>query len=135
MPFIDTVKRIKTDEFKKEDREVAERIGNIYNYFAEQVTNVLNGNIDFSNLQRSVITLTVIVDANGTPTNTLQFSNNIGLQGVQVIRAVNTTNRVNFVTGQPFVSFTSEGTGVYTIENIKGLNPNENYTLTIELIF
>ena len=55
MPKIDTVKRITTDEFPEESREVAERIGNIYNYFAEQVTNVINGNIDSENTGRPVI--------------------------------------------------------------------------------
>ena len=135
MPFLDTVKRITTEEFKPEDREVAERIGNIYNYFAEQVTNVLNGNVDFDNLQRSLLEIEVIVDGNGNPIRKTQFSTTTGLRGVTVIRAVNTTNRVNYLQGQPFVSFSSSGTGLYTIDNITGLNSGENYTLTIELIF
>jgi len=85
MPFIDTVKRITTDEFKPEDREVAERIGNIYNYFAEQVTNVLNGNVDFANLQRALITIDVVVDSNGNPLQSTQFNNSIGLSGINSI--------------------------------------------------
>lgn len=135
MPFIDTVKRITAEEFKPEDREVAQRIGNIYNYFAEQVTNVLNGNVDFSNLTRSLIQLDVITDANGTPIQTTRFNARVGLRGTNVIRAVNNTNLVNFTEGQPFVSFSSAGTGLYTVSNIKGLNPNQQYTLTLELIF
>lgn len=135
MPFLDTVKRITTEQFKPEDREVAERIGNIYNYFAEQVTNVLNGNIDFDNLQRSLIEVEVIVDSNGNPIRKTQFSTNTGLRGISVVRAINTTNRVNYLNGQPFVSFSTSGTGLYTIDNITGLNVGENYTITIELIF
>lgn len=135
MPFIDTVKRITTDEFKPEDREVAERIGNIYNFFAEQVTNVLNGNVDFANLDRSLITLDIIVGANGNPSQTSQFNANTGLQGTKVVNAVNLTNRVNYLQSTPFISFTSQGTGLYTIDNITGLNSGESYRLTIELIF
>ena len=135
MPFIDTVKRITTEEFKPEDREVAERIGNIYNFFAEQVTNVLNGNIDFANLRRSLLTIDVTVAANGTPIQTTQFNNSVGLQGTKVINAVNLTNRVNFLESTPFISFTSQGTGLYTIDNITGLNAGQSYRLTIELIF
>ena len=135
MPFIDTVKRINIDEFKPEDRETAERIGNVYNYFAEQVTNVLNGNIDYENLQQSLATINVAVNANGTPLQTTQFTANPGLQGTVVVNALNLTNRVNYTQGQPFVSFVSQGTGVYTIDNIKGLNPNESYRLTVELKF
>lgn len=135
MPFIDTVKRITTDEFKPEDREVAERIGNVYNYFAEQVTNVLNGNIDAENLGRPIITLDVTTNANGTPTQTTRFTSKVGLKGTVVLNATNLTNRVNFVQSNPFISFNSQGNGTYTIENIRGLNPNEQYRLTVELKF
>lgn len=135
MPKIDTVKRITTDEFSEDDREVAERIGNIYNYFAEQVTNVINGNIDSENTGRPIITITTLVDANGSPIQETQFVNKTGLKGMKVIRAVNNTNRVNFTDGQPFISYISQGTGTYTIENIKGLKANEEYSLVIELVF
>jgi hypothetical protein len=135
MPFIDSVKRIKVDEFKDEDREVAERIGNIYNFFAEQVTNILNGNIDELNLGRPIITLTVRTSANGTPLAQTRFSAKVGLKGTKVIRAVNTTNSVNYLQSSPFISFSSEGTGVYTVNNVTGLNANEEYQLTLELVF
>lgn len=135
MPLIDTVKRITTEEFKPEDREVAERIGNIYNYFAEQVTNVLNGNVDFDNLQRSLLEIQVIVDANGNPIQRTQFSTSVGLNGTKTIRAINLTNTVNYLQSSPFISFSSDGTGIYTINNITGLNAGESYRLTVELIF
>lgn len=135
MPTIDTVKRITVDEFKDEDREVAERIGNIYNYFAEQVTNAINGELDFENLKRSLLRIDVTVDATGNPVQTVRFVNNVGLIGTKVINAENLTNRVNYVTATPFISFSSSGDGTYTIDNIKGLNANENYRLTVELIF
>jgi hypothetical protein len=135
MPKIDTVKRITTDEFPEEGREVAERIGNIYNYFAEQVTNVINGNIDSENTGRPVITLTVLVDATGNPIQKIQFVNKTGLRGIDVIRAVNNVNRVNFVDSHPFISYVSQGDGTYTIENIKGLRANEEYTLVMELVY
>lgn len=135
MPFLDTVKRITTEEFKEEDREVAERIGNVYNYFAEQVTNVLNGNIDFDNLQRSLLTIDIIVDSNGNPIQKTQFNNSNGLQGTKIIRATNLTNSANYLQSCPFMTFTSLGTGIYTINNITGLNAGEKYTLVIELIF
>ena len=135
MPKIDTVKRITTDEFSDEDQEVAERIGNIYNYFAEQVTNVLNGGIDSENTGRPIIQLSAVVDANGTPVRQIKFTSNAGLKGIKVINAVNRTNRVNYVENHPFISFLSQGTGVYTIENIKGLITAQDYLLTLELVF
>jgi hypothetical protein len=135
MPFIDSVKRIKTDEFKSEDRDVAERIGNVYNFFAEQVTNILNGNLDEFNLGRPIITLTVTTNAAGIPVQQTRFSSKIGLKGTKVIRAVNTTNSVNFLQSGPFITYSSQGNGIYSVNNITGLNPSETYQLTIELIF
>jgi hypothetical protein len=135
MPTIDTVKRITTEEFKSEDREIAERIGNIYNYFAEQVTNVLNGNVDLENLTKERITIELSVGTNGVPLQTTKFSSKTGLVGTNVINTVNTTNRVNFLDSKPNISFTSQGTGIYSIDHVTGLNPGENYTLTIDLLF
>jgi len=135
MPFIDSVKRIKVDEFKDEDKEVAERIGNIYNFFAEQVTNVLNGNLDELNLGRPIITLNITTDSTGAPIRQTRFSASTGLRGTKVIRAVNTTNRINYLQSSPFISFTSQGTGVYTVDNVTGLNVGEEYQLTLELVF
>jgi hypothetical protein len=133
MPSIDTVKRIIADEFKPEDREVAERIGNIYNFFAEQVTNVLNGNVDYENLTQNILTLDVIVDSNGNPIRSTKFSTTVGLIGTNVINARNQVNLANYLNSQPFISWSTNGQGVYTINNITGLRPNEEYTLTIEL--
>jgi hypothetical protein len=135
MPQIDTVKRITVEEFKEEDREIAERIGNIYNYFAEQVTNIINGKLDFDNMNRAILTLEIIVDSNGNPLQTSQFTTSVGLRGTTIINAVNNVNFANYVNSHPYISFTSDGTGRYTINNIKGLRPNEAYTLTIELVF
>lgn len=135
MPFIDSVKRIKIDEFKAEDREVAERIGNIYNPFAEQITNVLNGNVDEFNLGRPIITLKVTTNASGIPLKLTQFSNKVGLRGINIIRAQNITNSVNYLQGSPIISFSTQGTGVYTVNHVTGLNPSQEYQLTFELIF
>lgn len=133
--FIDTVKRINIDEFKKEDREVAEKIGNVYNYFAEQVTNAINGNLDYDNINKQVITLTLQVGSDGKPSQTTQFSTNTGVIGTTVLRAVNNTNTAGYVTGQPFISYTASGDGLYTINHITGLTVGNEYTLTIELTF
>ena len=133
MPSIDTVKRIIADEFKAEDREVAERIGNIYNYFAEQVTNVLNGNVDYENLKQNIMQLTVSVNSAGNHVKKTQFSANIGLRGTSVVNALNLVNSANYLNGQPFITWSTNGAGIYTINNITGLRPNEEYRLTIEL--
>lgn len=135
MPFIDTVKRINVDEFKKEDRDTVERIAEIYNYFAEQVTDTINGNLDFDNLNRSVLSLEVSVLSTGKPVNELKFSAKVGLVGTKVLRAENLTNAAIYPSGCPFLSFSASGSGIYTVTNITGLQAGNKYRLTIELVF
>lgn len=135
MPSIDSVKRITVEDFRDEDKEVAERIGVTYNYFAEQVTNVLNGGIDFENMNRSTISVQLAVDSTGNPSQVSKFTAAVGVQGINIIRAENLTSRTNYVVSAPFMSYTSSGDGVYTIDNIKGLVTNDNYRLLVELIF
>jgi len=135
MALIDTPKRIVADEYEEKDRNIVSRLAQPLNFFMEQVTNVINGRLDFDNLNRSTTQITVNVDTNGTPIRQTQFNSNIGLQGLTVLRAQNTSNPVNFPTGAPFISFSSDGTGTYTIQNITGLRPGNNYLLTLELIF
>lgn len=135
MPQIDNVKRINVEDFPSKDRETVERIANNYNFFAEQVTNVLNGNVDFDNLRRSTVTLELTANANGIPLATTKFSATTGLVGTNVISATNLTNRINFVDGAPFVVFSASGSGAYTIDKITGLVPNNRYRVILELIF
>lgn len=135
MAFIDTPKRIVADEFEEQERNLVQKLAPPLNFFMEQVTNTINGRLDFDNINRQPIVITVNVGADGRPIRQTQFSAAQGLRGVSVLRAVNTTNSVNFPTGAPFVSFSSNGQGIYTIQHVTGLRPGQNYNLTLELIF
>jgi len=135
MPRIDNVKRITVEDFPEEDRETVERIANNYNFFAEQVTNVLNGNIDFDNLNRSLVTIGLTVNTAGTPTIVTRFTAPRGLKGTKVVRADNLTSPTAGVTGAPFITFGSNGQGTYTLTQVRGLIPNNQYNLVVELIF
>lgn len=136
MAFIDNVQRIKVEDFPREQQEIIQRLAETYNFFAENVVNVVNGQIDYDNLvNKSILTLDVLVGTNGLPLQQLSFNANVGLVGATVIRAVNTTNSLGFPTQAPFINFTSRGTGTYDINQISGLIAGNNYTLTIELTF
>lgn len=135
MALIDNVKRIAIEEFPDEDKETVERIANYYNYFAEQVTNAINGQLSIENLTREIIQLNVTVNSSGTPIVSTKFTTELGLLGVNVIRAQNLTNTTTYPASTPFLSFDSSGNGVYTIKNISGLQSNNKYKLTLELIY
>lgn len=135
MSLIDNVKRINVEEFKDEDKEVAGRIAEYYNYFAEQVTNTINGNLDFDNLNRALVTINVTINSSGIPQSPTQFTSNTGLQGTKVIRADNLTNSASYPLGSPFITWSTSGNGTYTIQHITGLQPLSRYRIVIELVF
>lgn len=135
MPFIDSVKRINVDEFKPEDRDTVEKLAEIYNYFAEQVTTVINGNIDYDNLKRSLIDVSLTLDSSGIPTQKTQFMSDIGLLGTKVIKAENLTNSAIYPTSAPFIIFTTNGQGLYTIQKVLGVPSGSKFKLTVELVF
>ena len=135
MAFIDNPRRITPDEFPEEYQELIERFAEYYNFFVENTTNVVNGRLDFDNLNRQLIEITLVVDENGTPIGSSQFSSDVGLIGINVLRAVNNTNSNTFPTSSPFISYSASGTGLYTIRNINGLPAGNSFTLTLELIF
>lgn len=134
MARLDNVRRINVDEFPKEDRETIDRLSIILNFFMEDVVNTLNGNVDFENLNREIKTLDITVDANGTPIRNQQFTSTLNLAGTKVIRADNLTNAAVRPTSCPFLTYTTNGAGTFTIQNITGLQSNNRYRLIVELI-
>lgn len=136
MALIDNVKRIIVEDFPEEDRRTAALVAEYYNYFAEEVTDAINGRLNYDNMaNKSIKTIDVQVTENGTPIVGSKFSSEIGLRGITVLRAQNVDNRAIYATNQPFVSYEPSGTGIYTIRNITGLPENQKFRLTLELSF
>lgn len=135
MAEIDNVRRINAGDFKEEDRDTVSMIAETYNYFAEQVTNTLNGRVDVANLNRDLIELEIAVGSNGVPLQTSRFSANTGAIGTNIIRADNITNSVNYPDAGPLITFTTSGNGIYTIQHITGLPANNNFRLVFEIIY
>jgi hypothetical protein len=135
MPKIDNVKRISPEEVGEESREAVEAVAQYYNYFAEQVTNALNGNLDFDNLKRSLLNIEVTLTTTNQPVTVTKFAGNVGLRGINVIRADNLTNAAVFPSSAPFITFGASGDGFYTILHITGLATLTKYRLVLELIY
>lgn len=137
MSRIDNTRRLLADDYPEEDREFVSLFGEIYNFTVEQITNVINGQIDYSNLTKQLIEITVTVDANGSPTSGAVFTADANMSGSQVLRALNLSTPTNYVNSAPFITFTrvqSATTDVrYQIQNVVGLVPDEQYQLLIEL--
>ena len=135
MARIDNVQRILVDEFPEEDRETISKLANILNYFMTQTVDVVNGRLDYDNINKSIITIDITVNANGTPLQPTSFNAEAGVIGHDVINARNLTNSAIYPLAKPFVSFSAQQNGLYRINNITGLQPNNKYQLTIEVTY
>jgi len=135
MAFIDNLRRIKVEDFPDKDRETVDRIAEYYNSFADQVTNAINGNLDYDNLRNDIKEIQVTVGSNGVPTTSTTFIGDIGMRGTKVVRADNLTNKTNYVTAQPFIIYDAKGNGEYIINKITGLVANNTYKLVFELVY
>lgn len=135
MARLNNVQRIIIEDFQDEDRETVSKLANILNYFMTQVTDIVNGRLDYENINKETVTIDVTVDSTGKPIQTTNFSSQQGLLGSTVIRAQNLTNSAVFPLGQPFVSFAPIQSTLYRVNNITGLQPNNKYRLTLEVTY
>lgn len=133
MPTIDNTRRLLADDFSEEERELITKIGELYNYTIENITNVVNGQLDYANLAKASVSVNLTIGANGIPTVGAEFNAPPNMIGCQVLRAVNTSNAGRFPTNAPFVTFTRQQSGTYRIQHVTGLHEGDSYTLLLEL--
>lgn len=133
MARISNFRRISTEDYQGEYQQLIEKVALNLNPFMQEVVDVVNGQLDFDNLQQNIITANFQVNSNGVPIGTNQL-NTQGInqpRGFQVISARNTQNPADFPSGQPFISFTPQGNSIVQINNISNLTANQTYQLTI----
>jgi len=132
MAKVPDLKRLTTEDFSSEDRDLVGKIGFVINSFHEQVRNVLNKGVDFENLAQEVKTLSFTTGSTGQPLNTLTFKSGLinKVQGILPIRTVITSSNTSFQAQMPVISWSQNGTTI-TILYIGGLNPETKYDLTI----
>lgn len=128
-------KKIRTEDFDSDSQDMVAKLGEVYNNFADEVYQALDGRLDFENLSRKLVDVTIIIDAAGKVKNPPQIKLDlpIRLRGVLCVRAVNQVNPTIYPTTQPWVSWNATST-LLTILNVSGLQPNSQYLLTLELL-
>lgn len=135
MGRVPDIKRIQVENFDKDDQAVAEKLAYPLNSFMEQTQAVLKGNVDFQNLNRELLTLDVLVGADGKPVVITKVKSALRTKvaGLNCIRANNSTDSTLFVVGAPFVTFTQTN-DILTILHVTGLQANNKYRLILESI-
>ena len=135
MAEISNAKRIIAEDFATEDRELVEKLSYVLNNFMLEVVDAFNKNINFSNLNQDLVDVDVTVDSTGKPITPTNIKSSVAnVQGMIVIRATNTKNGSIPPKSQPFLTFTPTGSGLYTINNVTGLQDVTKYKLKILVI-
>jgi hypothetical protein len=135
MAKLQSFKRLIIEDFPEKDRNLVAKLAYPINSTFEDILNVLNKNLTIEdNLTINKKDFTVTVDANGVPiVNTVILSGlNSSCVGMQVIKAINSTNPTISPTGTPFITF-SDNSGQITISKITNLQANNKYTLRVIL--
>jgi hypothetical protein len=128
-----TFKRILPEDFKKDDRELIGQLAYVFNPVVDQLNTQLDNGLTFeANISIQIKTLTAKVDETGKPVPNVAFKWDLTGRciGLWCIYAQNTSAPNTYPTSQPFLSFT-ENNGQILINNISGLQPNQNYTLRV----
>jgi len=134
MARIEIPSKIRAENFKDEDREVVKGIASIYNQFVDQIYGLLQKKVDFDNLNRELVTVTVTIDASGKIANPPAIKYTISKpRGIVCVGATCLTSNALTPTSTPFVT-PQIGTGIISILSVTGLQPNSQYSLVLELI-
>jgi hypothetical protein len=131
MAKIPNYRRISTGDFSADNSQDMNQLAEILNPFMRDVTDVINGQIDFENLSQNIIQFEATVDSNGIPVTKQVNIGTSNFNGFSVINARNITNPSIYPTGQPFISAVPTGSQVVNINNISNLPANNKFLLTV----
>lgn len=127
-------KRIITQDYPKDDRELIEQLGGNINDSFGVLYSALNRRLTLNdNISCTVRDVELIVDANGTPQGQVGFSLdviNTPVTGCICVRASNLVNSSVYPTGTPWISFIQTDNFI-RILNVTNLQPGTRYRLRI----
>lgn len=134
MPKLSDIRRIVPEDFQKDDQDAAQKIAGSYNEFADELYQVINGQLDFSNLARRKISLDLTISSTGSITGTKTAITDLSfISGINIIKVDNLTNTTIRPTSAPFLGFTYNGSGRFTIDYLLGL-PSGKWRIVLEVI-
>ena len=136
MSRVPDIKRIRVEDFPEDQQELVGKLAYALNTFMDQTINVLNGNVDMINLAQEIKDITVKTDGGGAVLNTpiqVQTGINRKVTGILCIKADNLGNILTYPTGNPWVSWTIDGS-IIKIQNITDLTASSDWRLRLLII-
>jgi hypothetical protein len=132
---LSNTKRIIVEDFKSEDRETVAKLATILNAFMDEVIELSRKNINFDNLNRSLVTIDISVDATGKPMGVTQINTNLATyKGKNIVDVQSLKAGVANVISTPYLDCTPQGNGIVRINKIYGLPVGTKVRVTIEFI-
>lgn len=135
MAKLSNFKLLKKDDFDQDQHDFIDKVAYVINPFLEQISNAFNKNITIDNLSREISSIDVENATGGTLKIPVDLKTRLTgrIVGIHVIKSDNLTNTAVYPTNTVGVSWTLNGT-IINIKNVTGIQDNNKYRLTLELI-
>lgn len=137
MPKLSDIRRIIPEDVdnKSTPSDIVETVAGSYNEFADEIYQVINGQLDFDNLARAKVSIDISFDSAGKPVGNSTISSGLSYVSMLNIGKVqNITNSAVKFTQAPYIDWTLQGNGVIKINYGIGFVAGTKYRLLLELI-
>lgn len=137
MPKLSDIRRIIPEDVddKSTPTDVIEAVAGSYNEFADEIYQVVNGQLDFDNLARAKVTIDISFDSTGKPIGNSNISTKLSFVSMVYIGKVqNITSASERLTQTPYIDWSYQGSGIVKINYGVGFQSGKKYKLTLELV-
>ena len=137
MPKLSDIRRIIPEDVdsKSTPIEIVETVAGSYNDFADEIYQVINGQLDFDNMARAKVSIDISFDSTGKPIGNSNILTNLSFVSMLYIGKIqNVTNSAVRITQVPYLDWSYQGNGNIKLNYGVGFTANTNYKLTLELV-
>lgn len=136
MPKLSDIRRIIPEDVNKDADpvEIVERIAGSYNEFADEIYQVVNGQLDFENLARAKVSLDISFDSTGKPVGNASIGTSLSFVSMIHIGKIQNLTNASRISQVPYIDWSFQGNGTVKINYGVGFTAGVKYRLTLELI-
>lgn len=137
MPKISNIRRIIPEDVsdKSTPVQVVETVAGSYNDFADELLQIINGELDFENLARAKVSIDISFNTSGIPIGNSTINSGLSFVSMLYVGKVqNISNSSSRITQIPYIDWTYQGNGFIKINYGVGFQANTKYRLTLELV-
>lgn len=134
MPKLSDIRRIIPEDFSQEAQEVIEGVAGSYNEFADEIYQVVNGQLDFDNLARAKVSFDISFDSTGKPVGNASIGTNLSFVSMIHIGKIQNLTNATRISQIPYLDWSFQGNGIVKVNYGVGFTAGIKYRLTLELI-